>query len=71
VWITKYRCLTGEVVEQAGDRLKQIAAALAVRLAWAAVSPDHIQITVIAPPQRTPARLMQFLKEPSSRTLQQ
>lgn len=36
-----------------------------------AVSPDHIHILVVAPPQLAPAKLVQFIKGRSSRLLQQ
>ena len=35
-----------------------------------AVSPDHIHMLVVAPPQLAPAKLVQFLKGRSSRMLQ-
>ena len=71
--ITKYRCnvLRGEVAERARELLRQICAAREVRIVRGAVSPDHIHMLVVAPPQLAPAKLVQFLKGRSSRLLQQ
>jgi putative transposase len=72
VWITKYRykVLRGEVGERARELLRQICAAREVRILRGAVSPDHIHMLVVAPPQLAPAKLVQFLKGRSSRMLQ-
>ena len=72
VWITKYRykVLVGDVGERARDLLRQICAAREVRVIRGAVSPDHIHMLVVAPPQLAPAKLVQFLKGRSSRMLQ-
>ncbi len=72
VWITKYRykVLRGEVAERARDLLREICAAREVRILRGAVSPDHIHMLVVAPPQLAPAKLVQFLKGRSSRMLQ-
>ena len=72
VWITKYRykVLRGEVAERVRDLLRQIAAAREVRILRGAVSPDHIHMLVVVPPQVAPAKLVQFLKGRSSRMLQ-
>src|SRR5438067_3167586 len=71
--ITKYRykVLRGEVAKRARDLLRQIYAAREVRILRGAVSPDHIHMLVVAPPQLAPAKLVQFLKGRSSRLLQQ
>ena len=72
VWITKYRykVLAGEVGERARDLLRQICAAREVRIIRGAVSPDHIHMLVVVPPQLAPAKLVGFLKGRSSRMLQ-
>ena len=72
VWITKYRykILRGRVAERARDLLRQICAAREVRIIRGAVSPDHVHMLVVAPPQLAPAKLVQFLKGRSSRMLQ-
>jgi putative transposase len=51
VWITKYRynVLRGEVAERARDLLREICAAREVRIVRGAVSPDHVQMLVVAP----------------------
>ena len=58
VWITKYRykVLRGEVAERARDLLRQICAAREVRIIRGAVSPDHVHMLVVAPPDRRSAR---------------
>ena len=72
VWITKYRykVLRGEVAERARDLLRQICMAREVTIIRGAVSPDHVHMLVVAPPQLSPAKLVQFLKGRSSRMLQ-
>ena len=72
VWITKYRykVVWGEVAERARDLLRAICAAREVQILRGAVSPDHIHMLVVAPPQLAPAKLVQFLKGRSSRMLQ-
>ena len=72
VWITKYRykVLRGDVAERARDLLREICAAREVHIIRGAVSPDHIHMLVVAPPQLAPAKLVQFLKGRSSRMLQ-
>jgi putative transposase len=72
VWITKYRykILRGEVAERARELLRQIAAAREVKIVRGAVSPDHVHMLVVVPPQLAPAKLVQFLKGRSSRMLQ-
>jgi len=73
VWITKYRykLLRGDVAERARELIRQICAARDVQIIRGAVSPDHIHILVVAPPQLAPAKLVQFIKGRSSRLLQQ
>ena len=73
VWITKYRykLLRGDVAERARELIRQICAARDVQIIRGAVSPDHIHILVVAPPQLAPAKLVQFIKGGSSRLLQQ
>jgi putative transposase len=71
VWITKYRykVLRGEVAERARDLVRQSCAAPEVTIIRGAVSPDHIHMLVAAPPQLSPAKLVQFIKGRSSRLL--
>lgn len=60
----------GEVAERARDLLREICAAREVRIVRGAVSPDHVHMLVVVPPQLAPAKLVQFLKGRSSRLLQ-
>jgi REP-associated tyrosine transposase len=64
------KVLRGEVTERARDLLREICAAREVRIVRGAVSPDHVHMLVVAPPQVAPAKLVQFLKGRSSRMLQ-
>ncbi len=72
VWSTKYRykVLRGEVAERARDLLRQICAAREVQIVRGTVSPDHVHMLVVVPPQLAPAKLVQCLKGRSSRMLQ-
>lgn len=58
------------MAERARDLLRQICAAREVKVVRGAVSPDHIHMLVVVPPQLAPAKLVQFLKGRSSRMLQ-
>jgi putative transposase len=72
VWITKYRykVLRGEVGGARRDLLREVCASREVRIIRGAVSPDHVHMLVVAPPQLAPAKLVQFLQGRSSRMLQ-
>ncbi len=72
IWITKYRykVLRGEVAERARDLIRQICQAWEVSIVRGAISPDHIHMLVAAPPQLSPAKLVQYIKGRSSRELQ-
>jgi putative transposase len=58
VWITKYgyKILRGRVAERARDLLRQICQARGVVMIRGAVSPDHIHMLVLAPPELAPAK---------------
>jgi putative transposase len=73
IWITKYRykVLRGEVAERARDLIRQICQAREVSIIRGAISPDHIHVLVAAPPQLSPAKLVQYVKGKSSRRLQE
>jgi putative transposase len=73
IWITKYRykVLRGEVAERARDLIRQICQAREVSIIRGAISPDHIHMLVAAPPQLSPAKLVQYIKGRSSRGLQE
>ena len=72
MWITKYRykVLKGRVAERAGDLIRQVCEARDVRIVRGAVSPDHIHMLLSAPPDLSPAKLVQYIKGRSSRKLQ-
>ena len=73
IWITKYRyrILRGRVAERARDLIRQICQAREVAIVRGAVSPDHIHMLLSAPPQLSPAKLVQYIKGRSSRRLQE
>ena len=64
IWITKYRykVLRGEVAERARDLIRQICQAREVSIIRGSISPDHIHMLVAAPPQLSPAKLVQYIK---------
>ena len=69
---TKYRkkVLRGRIAERARDRIRQICAARGVVIVRGAVSPDHVQLLLAAPPILSPAKLAPYIKGRSSRHLQ-
>ena len=72
VWIVKYRhkVLRGRLAERARDLIRQTCEARKVIIIRGAVSPDHIHTLVAAPPELSPAKLVQYIKGRSSRRLQ-
>ena len=71
IWITKYRYKV--LVEKSGSVPAICRGRFARRAKFAlfgAVSPDHIRMLVVVPPQLAPAKLVGFLKGRSSRMLQ-
>jgi putative transposase len=60
-----------EVAERARDLIRQICQAREVSIIRGAISPDHIHMLVAAPPQLSPAKLVQYIKGRSSRRLQE
>ena len=61
----------GEVAERARDLIRQICQAREVSIIRGSISPDHIHMLVAAPPQLSPAKLVQYIKGRSSRRLQE
>jgi putative transposase len=63
VWITKYRykILKGRLAERARDLIRQTCQARGVVIVRGAVSPDHIHMLVSAPPELTPAKMVQYI----------
>jgi putative transposase len=72
IWITKYRykVLKGRIAERARELIRQTCQARGVVIVRGAVSPDHIHMLLSAPPQLSPANLVQYIKGRSSRRLQ-
>ena len=73
IWITKYRykILRGRIAERARDLIRQICQAREVVIVRGSISPDHIHMLLSAPPQLSPAKLVQYIKGRSSRKLQE
>ena len=73
VWITKYqyKVLRGRVAERTRDLIRQSCEAREVVIIRGAVSPDHIHMLVSAPAHLAPSKMAQFIKERSSRRLQE
>jgi len=73
IWITKYRykILRGRIAERARDLIRQICQGREVVIVRGAMSPDHIYMLLSAPPHLVPSKLVQFIKERSSRRLQE
>ena len=73
VWVTKYRyhVLRGEVAERAREVLRQVCLSRDIEIVKGHISVDHIHMLVSCPPLLSPAKLVQFLKGVSSRTLQE
>ncbi len=64
IWCTKYRkkILRGRIAERARDLIRQICSARNVVIVRGAVSPDHIQLLLSAPPVLSPAKFAQYIK---------
>ena len=62
VWITKYRykVLRGRLAERARDLIRQTCEARGVIIIRGAVSPDYVHMLVSAPPELSPAKLVQY-----------
>jgi len=58
------------VAERARDLIRQICQSRDIVIVRGAVSPDHIHLLVSAPPNLSPAKLVQSIKGRSSRRLQ-
>ncbi len=72
IWVTKYRykVMRGRVAERAREVIRQICEAREVVIVRGAISPDHIHMLLSAPPELSPAKLVQYIKGRSSRVLQ-
>ena len=73
VWVTKYRyeVLRGELAERARDLIRQICMAREITILRGHVGKDHVHLFVAAPPSLSAAKIMQYVKGKSSRSLQQ
>lgn len=73
VWVTKYRkkVLRGDVAERARELIRQSCMSREIKILKGHVSKDHVHLLVSCPPALSPAKIVQYLKERSSRMLQQ
>ncbi len=55
---------------RACEVMRQICAARGVVIVRGAISPDHIHMLLSAPPELSPARVVQYIKGRASRVLQ-
>ncbi|MCL5435669.1 MAG: IS200/IS605 family transposase [Patescibacteria group bacterium] len=72
VWITKYRkpVLKDEVGYRLREILRQICSTEKVDILKGAIGPDHVHIMLEIPPYVAVSRIVQHLKDESSRKLQ-
>ena len=72
IWVTKYRykVMRGRVAERARELMRQICQVREIVIVRGAISPDHIHMLLSVPPQLAPAKVVQYIKERSSRLLQ-
>ena len=73
VWVTKYRfsVLSGEIAVRARDIIRDICMQHEVRILKGHVSREHVHLFVSAPPRLSVSRMMQYIKDKSSRRLQE
>jgi len=69
VWITKYRkrILTGELAKRVRELIREVCKANEVEIIKGHVSVDHVHLFVSVPPHISVSKLMQYIKEKSSR----
>ncbi len=72
VWITKYRfkVLKWEIGEEAKKQIRMVCNDLDVEIISGSVSPDHVHVLVSIPPSVSVSKLLQQVKEITSRKLQ-
>jgi putative transposase len=72
IWVTKYRykILRGRVAERARELIRQICHAREIVIVRGSISPDHIHMLLLVPPNLAPAKVVQYIKGRSSRLLQ-
>ena len=72
VWVTKYRyhVLRGPVADRARELMRQSCMSRDIKILRGHVSKDHIHLLVSCPPRLSPAKVMQSLKERSSKISQ-
>ena len=72
VWVTKYRykVLRADIAERTREIIRQVCMSRDIHILQGHVSVDHIHLLVSCPPELSPAKVAQYLKEASSRKLQ-
>ena len=73
VWITKYRkpVLRGMIAKRVRELIREICLANEVQIIKGHVSKDHVHLLVSYPPRLAVSKLVQYLKEKSSRKMLQ
>ncbi|MDI3547287.1 MAG: REP-associated tyrosine transposase [Halanaerobiales bacterium] len=73
VWVTKYRykVLKGEVAVRTRDLLRQICMSRDIIIIKGSVGRDHVHMLISCPTRLSSAKIIQYLKESSSRLLQE
>ena len=71
VWVTKYRkrVLTGEVGTRLRELVREVCLTYDIEILEGAVSQDHVHVLLSCPPNLSPSKIMQYIKDKSSRKL--
>lgn len=72
VWITKYRkpIITGEIAQRTRELIRRVCKTNDVEILAGHVGKDHIHMLVSLPPHLSASKIMQYIKEYTSRKLQ-
>ena len=72
IWVTKYRykVLSGPIAIRARELIRQGCEARGIIILQGSVGKDHIHLLISCPPSLAPSKILQYLKERSSRLLQ-
>ena len=72
VWITKYRkkVLSGDIGYRGREVIRQVCNTEKITILNGAIGPDHVHLMLDVPPYMAVSRIVQHLKDESSRKLQ-
>ena len=73
VWTTKYRykVLNGKIAERARELIRQSCKSMDITIIKGAISKDHVHVLISCPPSISISKIVQQIKEKSSRVLLQ